>query len=385
MGSGEWSGPSYHGKDYGPPDPGRGPAIGEIESRPRADLTHPRKTMLETHPELKTAEGGAWSTPELIARGIPPVDLARRRRRFQLVYWRDRLGGYHYPKWQFDRSLHVRPEVTEILSLFRTHDTMRVLSWFVQPVTPGRKSLLDLIRAGRGERAIALVRQEEQRNAALPPLSKKSLAELKRRMRDFDDPTRYVIAHGLTRKHASFYELERDVYFMNEITPGCLFRRREHAEAVARSLDRGKRGSRFRHGVVAVRKTRRGVRVLESLADPFDPKKRVKPRLRGAGPAKPPRFVPIAPAHTRAHIVDALVFALEHPTALLGLIAQARSRTAARRRLIHACGLSTVQADAVLELRYGQFTQAAARNFAREWRTLLRRESSAVPSAASRP
>ena len=53
--------------------------------------------MAESHPELKTAEGGAWTTPEMIQRGIPLADLARRRRRFELVYWRDRFGGYHYP------------------------------------------------------------------------------------------------------------------------------------------------------------------------------------------------------------------------------------------------------------------------------------------------
>ena len=188
--------------------------------------------MIETHPELKTAEGGAWSTREMLTKGIAIGDLTRRRRRFQVAYWRDRFGGFHYPKWQFDRSMKVRPEVAEILAVFRTHDTMRVLSWFVQPVTPGRKSLLDLIRAGRGDRAVAIVRQEEERNARVPPLSKAAIAELDRRVKDLDDPTRYVIASAWTRKHVAFYDIEQSVYVGGEIRPACLFRRRADAEAV---------------------------------------------------------------------------------------------------------------------------------------------------------
>ena len=132
--------------------------------------------MTETNPELKTAEGGAWSTQEMLQRGIALGELTRGRRRFQLAYWRNRFGGCHYPKWQFDRSMKVLPEVAEILGLFRTYDTMRVLSWFVQPVAPGRISLLDLIRSGRRRRAVAIVRREEQRNASVSPLSKKAIA-----------------------------------------------------------------------------------------------------------------------------------------------------------------------------------------------------------------
>jgi hypothetical protein len=328
--------------------------------------------MAELHPELKTAEGGAWTTPEMIQRGIPPVELARRRRRFELVYWRDRFGGYHYPKWQFDRAMNVRAEVTEILAIFRTHDTMRVITWFVRPVAPGSQSLLDLIRAGRGARAVALVREEEQRYANEPPLSRRVTAELKRRARDWQDPTRYVIASVLTRKHVAFYDATRDVYVLNEITDTCLFRRREHAAAVARALDRGKRRGSRCQAVVAVKPTARGIRLLERLRDPFDRKQRFSPRLRPRGAVRSPQFVAIAPAGSRAQIVDAFVFALEHREALLGMVAKARSRPAARRSLIRECGLSAAQANAVLDLRWWQSTRAVQREHEVELRNWIR-------------
>src|ERR1051325_6147205 len=105
----------------------------------------PSKISREENAELKIAEGGAWSVPEMIERGFTPQAREHGRREFQLAYWRDRFGGYHYPKWQFGGSMKVLPEVAEILAIFRTHDTMRVLAWFVQPVAPGGKSLLDLI------------------------------------------------------------------------------------------------------------------------------------------------------------------------------------------------------------------------------------------------
>ena len=40
----------------------------------------------------------------------------------------DKAQLYHHPKWQFDRTMQVLAEVGRMLKLFRTHDTMRVLS-----------------------------------------------------------------------------------------------------------------------------------------------------------------------------------------------------------------------------------------------------------------
>ena len=247
---------------------------------------------------------------------------------------------------------------------------MRVLSWFVQPVAHGRTSLLDLIRSGQGKRAVAVVRREEQRNASVPPFSKEALAELHRRVRDFEDPRRYVIATCWTRKHAAFFDVKRGVYAVDEITQACLFRRQAHAESVAMALDRGKPRAAKLHWVVAVRETPQGTRLLEGLPDPFDPKKRFKPRLRSAA-AKPPLLVSIAPTHTRGHIVEGFLFALEQREAVVGLVAHARSRTEAKRRLMRECLMSPPQADAVLELRWWHFTRAAYRQYEAELRGFL--------------
>ena len=138
------------------------------------------------------------------------------------------------------------------------------------------------------------------------------LLRLDRRVKDLDDPTRYVIASAWTRKHVAFYDIEQAVYDVGEITPACLFRRRADAEAVALSLDRGTPRLGSRHRVVAVSKTPQRVWLLESLPDPFNSKKRIKPRLRARGAVRPPLLVPIAPSDPRGHIVEAFVFATEH-------------------------------------------------------------------------
>ena len=121
---------------------------------------------------------------------------------------------------------------------------------------------------------------------------------------------------------------------------------------MARALDPLKRRGSRSQVVVAVKPTARGIRLLEQLRDPLNPKQRFKPPLRPRGAARSPRFGPITPAGSRAPIVDALVFALEHREALHGMVAKARSRPAARRSLIRECGLSAAQANAVLDLRW---------------------------------
>jgi len=51
------------------------------------------KRVGEQNAELKMAAGGAWSAAEIVRKGIAPQQLERGRRRFQMVYWRDRFGG----------------------------------------------------------------------------------------------------------------------------------------------------------------------------------------------------------------------------------------------------------------------------------------------------
>lgn len=339
-----------------------------------------RRKSIELNAELKTAEGGAWCTGEMMQRGITAEDLVRRRRGFQIAYWKDRFGGYHYPKWQFDRTMRVLPEVGRILMLFRTHDTMRVLTWFVRPVATRSKSLLDLIRAGHGERAVALVRREEETNASVPPLSRGAVAELRRRMKDIEDPMRFVIASVWTRKHVTFYDVGEGVYSLSDITPTCLFRRRAHAETIAKLLDGRKRGGLMRHIVVAVKKTSSRIRLLETLPDPRDSERRFKPRLRTPDAARLPVLVPLAPPNSRAHFVESFLFAVENHEAVIEQIASARSRRDARSRLIRECQLSPQQAEAMLELRLGHFTRTEARRHKRELQALLRAQSEPVIS-----
>ena len=308
----------------------------------------------------------------MIQRGFTAQALDQGRRQFKFVYWRDRFGGYHYPKWQFDRSMKVLVEVTEILALFRTHDTMRVLACFVRPAARSSKSLLDLIRAGSGGRAVAIVRKEERENASVGPLSKKDAAELRRRMKEFKDPTRYVIACCWTGKHVTFYDVQRGGYVLNEVAPSCLLRRREDAEAIVRALEIGKDRGFMRHQVVEVSMTARSLRLSENISDPRDPKKRIRPRLRLPAEKKAPHLVPISPPDTRGHILESFLFAHENRDALTALVAAAPSRRAAEKRLRQETLMSQTQAAAVLELRLWHFSRREYRTFLAEFRTFLR-------------
>jgi hypothetical protein len=122
-------------------------------------------------------------------------------------------------------------------------------------------------------------------DADLPPLSAKEIAELKRRVADLEDPTRYVIVSAFSRRFCLYYCPESGNYIMNEIPPEAMFKRKAEAVAVAKVLDRG-RPSRTRKRVpkslqvIAVKKTKRGVRILEEVSDPWNKGQRWKPSLR---------------------------------------------------------------------------------------------------------
>jgi hypothetical protein len=117
--------------------------------------------------------------------------------------------------------------------------------------------------------------------ADFPPLSAKEIAELKQQMKDIRDPTRYVIVSPFSRRFCLYYCPEHGNYTMNEIPVGALFKRKAEALAVANVLERG-RPKRVRKSlrVIAVKKTKRGVRVLEEIEDPWQKGERWKPVLR---------------------------------------------------------------------------------------------------------
>lgn len=102
-----------------------------------------------------------------------------------------------------------------------------------------------------------------------PPLTKGQIRELERRVRDFEDRTRYFLASVLTERHALYYNVSEDTFGMGEPTVATLFKRREAAQAIQNLL-------KSRVQVAACRVTRRGRLVLSSVPTlrPLWPRKR---------------------------------------------------------------------------------------------------------------
>lgn len=114
-----------------------------------------------------------------------------------------------------------------------------------------------------------------------PPLSQKQLALLKKRAAEMDDPTRFVIVSAFSRRFCLYYVPADGVFAMNDLPPGCFFKSRDEAEAVAKVLGRrSKRKTKRNLQVIAVRKTPRGVRFLDEVKDFWSPNKRWKPILK---------------------------------------------------------------------------------------------------------
>jgi len=115
----------------------------------------------------------------------------------------------------------------------------------------------------------------------IAPLTKKQIAELRRRQKDLDDPTRYVVVSPFSRRFCLYYIPGDGVFIMNEIPDSCMFKRKAEALAIAKIVDgRRKRRSPGRLQVIAIRKTKKGVRILDHILDAMDPKKHWKPTLR---------------------------------------------------------------------------------------------------------
>ncbi len=87
-------------------------------------------------------------------------------------------------------------------------------------------SRLERRAAGRGS-----VEDEE-----IEPLSPADVRELKRRLKDARDPTRYLLVSEFGPKFKLYYNVSDDVYVMNEPKGATLFKRRETALAVKRFL-----------------------------------------------------------------------------------------------------------------------------------------------------
>ena len=78
-----------------------------------------------------------------------------------------------------------------------------------------------------------------QRADDISPLTPAQIRELKRRLLDLNDRTRFLIVSAFTARAAFYYDVSRDTWGMNDPSLGTLFKRRATAIAVQRLLRDG--------------------------------------------------------------------------------------------------------------------------------------------------
>lgn len=116
--------------------------------------------------EMREAEGGAWTGPELERRfRLSSAILHRRRKEHRIVYWRDAKHDFYYPKWQFTPPGALLPGVQEVLQLFRSEDEWRVMAYFLGKRRQlGDRRPFDLLREGEKEKVLEHARIHAQEN-----------------------------------------------------------------------------------------------------------------------------------------------------------------------------------------------------------------------------
>jgi hypothetical protein len=91
------------------------------------------------------------------------------------------------------------------------------------------------------------------------PLTREQLRELRRRIKEMDDPVRYMVVSRLLPRWKLWFDVS-DGNYCSDIESGTLFKRREYAEAVRSALAEGRKS---RDLLVAKVTTRGGkIRVL---------------------------------------------------------------------------------------------------------------------------
>ena len=108
-------------------------------------------------------------------------------------------------------------------------------------------------------------RERPKPDDEFPPLTKRQLAELERRVADAMDLVRYVIVSSFLPKFSLFYCPSDGMFVMNEIPDTALFKRKAEALAVVQALERGQRQGARGLQVIQVKKTKRSVRILEGV------------------------------------------------------------------------------------------------------------------------
>lgn len=111
-----------------------------------------------------------------------------------------------------------------------------------------------------------------------PPLTRSQIHELKRRVSDIEDRTRYMLVSVCSTKHVLYYDVSEDVFAMNAPSSGTLFKRQSAAIAIQYLL-------RNRVEIVRCRVNRRGrlikssiPRLRSSLLDSLGRRRNIKRR-----------------------------------------------------------------------------------------------------------
>jgi hypothetical protein len=72
-------------------------------------------------------------------------------------------------------------------------------------------------------------------------LSKAQTRELERRIRDMDDPRRFVLASEFLPSFVLYYDISDNVYVMNDLSAATVFKKRKAAKAIKALLGKGVR------------------------------------------------------------------------------------------------------------------------------------------------
>lgn len=70
------------------------------------------------------------------------------------------------------------------------------------------------------------------RESELPPLTAKERRELERRIRDADDPRRYLLVSATLPWFSLYYEIQEDAWLIDDPARATLFKRRAAAQAI---------------------------------------------------------------------------------------------------------------------------------------------------------
>lgn len=85
---------------------------------------------------------------------------------------------------------------------------------------------------------VRLARARSRRVRGQEKLSPAWAREINRRVRDSENPVRYMLTSEFSRRFILYYDVSRDAFVMNDPSGGTLFKRRKAAENVGELLGR---------------------------------------------------------------------------------------------------------------------------------------------------